>query len=67
MPTYRYRCPDCQNEFDELQGINDKPDAQCPICKSLKPVRIIVAGAAIMFKGKGFYVNDYRKNNNHIP
>ena len=33
---------------------------KCPACKKRKLQRLIGAGAAILFKGSGFYQTDYR-------
>jgi len=33
---------------------------KCPECKRRKLVRLIGAGAGVLFKGKGFYETDYR-------
>lgn len=60
MPTYEYHCDACEHNFDEFQSINDKPLKKCPKCGKLKLRRVFGAGAAIIFKGSGFYQTDYR-------
>jgi putative FmdB family regulatory protein len=60
MPTYEYHCDACEHNFDEFQSINDKPLKKCPKCGKAKLRRIFGAGAAIIFKGSGFYQTDYR-------
>ena len=60
MPTYEYHCDACEHNFDEFQSINDKPLKKCPKCGKPKLRRIFGAGAAIIFKGSGFYQTDYR-------
>ena len=60
MPTYEYHCDACEHNFDEFQSINDKPLKKCPKCKKSKLRRVFGAGAAILFKGSGFYQTDYR-------
>lgn len=59
MPTYQYRCPECQHEFEEFQSINDDPLQKCPQCGK-KPRRVITGGAGFLLKGSGFYSTDYR-------
>lgn len=59
MPTYSYKCTECQHSFDRLQSINEESLTQCPECKG-KVQRMIGAGAGIVFKGSGFYVTDYK-------
>jgi putative FmdB family regulatory protein len=60
MPTYEYQCDGCNHNFDEFQSINDKPLKKCPQCGKAKLRRVFGAGAAIIFKGSGFYQTDYR-------
>lgn len=60
MPTYEYVCDACGHQFDEFQSIKDEPLKKCPECKKPKLRRLIGAGAALLFKGSGFYITDYR-------
>jgi putative FmdB family regulatory protein len=60
MPTYEYQCDACEHNFDEFQAISDKPLKKCPKCGKRKLRRVFGAGAAILFKGSGFYQTDYR-------
>jgi len=59
MPTYDYRCTDCDHEFEVFQKINEEPVKTCPKCGGVVR-RLISGGAGIVFKGSGFYVNDYK-------
>lgn len=59
MPTYEYECENCGNRFEKFQKMTDAPIKNCPQCKG--PVhRLIGTGAGIIFKGSGFYSNDYQ-------
>lgn len=60
MPTYDYVCDGCGHAFELFQSITDKLKRTCPECKKKKLRRLIGTGAAIMFKGSGFYQTDYR-------
>jgi putative FmdB family regulatory protein len=60
MPTYEYECSACHHRLEELQSFSDKPLKKCPNCKKNKLQRLIGTGAAILFKGAGFYQTDYR-------
>jgi len=60
MPTYDYECTACDHQFELFQGINDAVKRKCPECGRLKLRRLIGPGAAIVFKGSGFYQTDYR-------
>jgi putative FmdB family regulatory protein len=60
MPTYEYQCDGCGHRFEEFQQISDEPLKSCPKCHKRKLRRLIGAGAAVIFKGAGFYETDYR-------
>jgi putative FmdB family regulatory protein len=60
MPTYDYVCDACDHRFELFQSITAKPSRKCPACGRLKLRRLIGPGAAIVFKGSGFYRTDYR-------
>lgn len=60
MPTYDYECGACGHEMELFQGINDPVKKKCPECGKLKLKRLFGSGAAIVFKGSGFYQTDYR-------
>jgi putative FmdB family regulatory protein len=60
MPTYDYVCDSCDHQFELFQSITADPERKCPECGRLKLRRLIGPGAAIVFKGSGFYKTDYR-------
>lgn len=62
MPTYEYRCLACGIQFDQFQSITADPLQECPQCTG-QVKRLIGAGAALIFKGSGFYATDYRSEN----
>ena len=61
MPTYDYRCDACGHEFEQFQSITAKSLRKCPQCGKTKLKRLIGAGAAVIFKGSGFYITDYKR------
>ncbi len=60
MPTYDYECDACGHTWELFQKITDDPVAKCPACSKKKARRLFGTGAAIVFKGSGFYQTDYR-------
>ena len=62
MPTYDYECDACGHTFELFQGINDSLKKKCPDCGKPKLRRLFGTGAAIVFKGSGFYQTDYRSD-----
>ena len=59
MPRYDYRCSDCGHEFEIKQSFSDEPVAACPLCGV--DSRRVIHSVPVVFKGSGFYVNDYGK------
>jgi putative FmdB family regulatory protein len=60
MPTYEYKCKACTHELEMFQSMSDAPKRKCPKCGKNGLERKIGVGAAILFKGSGFYQTDYR-------
>jgi len=60
MPTYDYICDACRHEFEAFESMKADPQTVCPTCHEPKLRRKIGGGAAILFKGSGFYQTDYR-------
>lgn len=59
MPTYDYKCNDCDHYFELFQPMSTEPIKVCPKCDgSVK--RLIGAGSGPIFKGSGFYHTDYK-------
>ena len=57
MPKYRYRCPNCGEEFTKIEQVN--PDARrCPECGA-EAEREKVNSFSPRYKGEGFYSTDY--------
>ena len=57
MPTYDYRCDQCQRTFEVWQRISAEPLTSCQSCGG--PVRRLLAPAPFILKGGGWYVTDY--------
>ena len=62
MPTYDYVCEDCGHQVEIFQSFSEPAKRTCPKCRSRKFKRLIGAGAALIFKGSGFYSTDYRSD-----
>lgn len=60
MPTYDYVCDGCGHEFETFESIMAEPQKSCPECRTDQLRRKLGPGAAILFKGTGFYQTDYR-------
>ncbi|HUI65502.1 MAG TPA: zinc ribbon domain-containing protein [Bacteroidota bacterium] len=61
MPTYGYLCKHCGHEFEELQSMSEPPLVRCPKCGTDNLARVMGTGGALIFKGSGFYLTDYKK------
>ena len=67
MPTYDYVCEACNHEFELFQSIKEGAKRKCPECGRQKLRRLIGPGAAIVFKGSGFYATDYARGSSGRP
>jgi len=61
MPTYEYECQECGQRFEKYQNIKDEPINTCPECGG-SVRRLLGAGAAVIFRGTGFYSTDYKRS-----
>ena len=60
MPTYEYRCPNGHTFEKFYPRMNDRRRLRCPTCGATAE-RVISGGAALVFKGSGFYITDYKR------
>ena len=56
----RLRLRGGDHQFEAFQSITAEAERKCPECGKQKLRRLIGPGAAIVFKGSGFYKTDYR-------
>ena len=59
MPRYDYECQTCKHIFEVKQSFSSEPVATCPEC--MNGAQRMIRAVPIVFKGSGFYVNDYGK------
>lgn len=59
MPRYDYVCETCDHQFEVRQSFDSEPVATCPRCDNT--ARRKFHAVPIVFKGSGWYVNDYGK------
>ncbi|MDH6256002.1 MAG: FmdB family zinc ribbon protein [Aurantimicrobium sp.] len=60
MPTYSYRCTECDNAFDIQQALSDDSLTECPSCKG--KLRKLFNTVGVTFNGSGFYRTDSRSS-----
>lgn len=58
MPTYSYRCRDCDVAFDIQQSFDEDSLTVCPQCEG--GLRKLFNTVGVVFKGSGFYRTDSR-------
>lgn len=61
MPLYEYCCEKCGKIKEVIQKFSDPPLDACEACGGT--LERLISPSAIQFKGAGWYVNDYGKNN----
>ena len=64
MPTYTYRCRECEHQFDKRQSFTEDALKECPSCGAETGLRKVVNSVGIVFKGSGFYVTDNKNGKN---
>jgi len=66
MSTYIYKCKKCDKTFEVVQSIKSNPyikhseadkESNCA-----GEIRRLISAASLIFKGSGFYINDYKKS-----
>ena len=58
MPTYQYRCTECDAELEVVQKFSDDALTVCPECDGR--LRKVYNAVGVVFKGPGFYATDNR-------
>lgn len=58
MPTYSYRCTECDNAFDIHQAFTEDSLTVCPVCGGV--LRKVFSPVGVTFSGSGFYRTDSR-------
>jgi putative FmdB family regulatory protein len=58
VPTYSYRCTECDTAFDIHQAFTDDTLNECPTCGG--KLRKMFSSIGVTFNGSGFYRNDSR-------
>jgi putative FmdB family regulatory protein len=58
VPTYSYRCTECDNAFDIVQSFSDDSLTVCPVCGG--KLRKVFSPVGVTFSGSGFYRTDSR-------
>jgi len=58
VPTYSYRCTECETAFDIQQAFTDDSLTVCPTCGGV--LRKVFSAVGVSFSGSGFYRNDSR-------
>jgi putative FmdB family regulatory protein len=59
MPTYEYKCRECNVHFEIVRSISETSTVMCDSCGTASERVYSVPG--ISFNGSGFYVTDNRK------
>ena len=60
MPTYSYRCTECDNAFDIHQAFTDDSLTVCEVCGAR--LRKLFNTIGVTFNGSGFYRTDSRSD-----
>ena len=58
MPTYDFRCPECEERFEVTRPVGATADVCCPQCDV--PAKRVFTPVGVVFKGSGFHNTDYK-------
>lgn len=58
MPTYVYACRECDDRTEVIQKMSDAALTTCEKCGG--SLRRVLFPPAVVYKGSGFYVTDYK-------
>lgn len=61
MPTYQYRCRNCDEFLEAFQKFSDDALTTCPACGE-EQLRKVYNAVGVVFKGSGFYKTDHRSD-----
>ena len=62
MPLYEYECGACGRRFELIRRHSDQNLDRCPHCQG-GPVVRLQSAPAFQFKGSGWYITDYARQN----
>jgi putative FmdB family regulatory protein len=65
MPLYEYECENCGERFEALEKFSDEPLRTHAKCGG--PVHRLLSAPALQFKGSGWYITDYARNQGGAP
>ncbi|MDA8299709.1 MAG: zinc ribbon domain-containing protein [Deltaproteobacteria bacterium] len=57
MPIREYKCKDCGNYIEVIQGMNEKPLEKCEKCGG--KLEKLISNSSFVLKGSGWYKTDY--------
>lgn len=55
MPTYTYKCKECEHQFDVMQKMSDDKLKDCPECEKESLEKIITQTTGFQLKGNGWF------------
>ncbi|MDQ7824763.1 MAG: zinc ribbon domain-containing protein [Candidatus Eremiobacteraeota bacterium] len=59
MPIYCYKCESCGTCVEEIHRADEHIEKECSDCGG--KMEKIISPVAVIFKGSGFHVNDYKR------
>lgn len=58
MPVFDFKCPKCGTIEEKILFLNEHKEIMCKKCKV--KMKKQMPSPKLIFKGKGFYENDYK-------
>ena len=60
MPTYVYKCSECNQTFEYVQKMSDEKKTDCPDCEITNTLVKQISSTGFLLKGSGWYVTDFK-------
>lgn len=64
MPTYDYRCPECDHVQENFHSINSDPEIDCKLCDTIMK-KVISGGIGFIINGGGTVRRNMRSRYGH--
>ncbi len=65
MPIREYKCKECGDYTEVIQGINEKPLENCSKCGG--KLEKLISNSSFVLKGTGWYKTDYGSSKKPAP
>lgn len=66
MPTYVYKCSECNQTFEYVQKMSEEKKTDCPDCEITNTLVKQISSTGFLLKGSGWYVTDFKDSKKNL-